>query len=243
MKVIPVIDVLNNVAVHGKRGERNKYKPLKSSLFEFTDPVKIASFFESMGFTNLYLADLDSILGKSINLNLFKQIAQTTHLDFMVDSATSDLSSAKEVLDANVPKVVIGSETLDRLDFVKQVVDMFGENKIIVSIDQKGGKLLSKSSAISSMDVFSFLNKLEKLGITQIILLDLGRVGTLYGIDMQFIQKIVENTELDVIVGGGIRSFTELEVLNKIGVTGALVATALHNETLNFNKLKTAGFL
>ena len=243
MKVIPVIDVLNNVAVHGKRGERNKYKPLKSGLFVSKNPVTIASFFESMGFTGLYLADLDSILGNSINLNLFKQIAQTTNLDFMVDSATSNLSRAKELIDANVPKVVIGSETLDSLDFVKQVVDVFGENKVIVSIDQKDGKLLSKSSVISFMDVFSFLNKLEKLGVTQIIFLDLGRVGTEYGVDMQFIQKIVGNNDFDVIVGGGIRNFTELEELNRIGITGALVATALHDGTLNVDKLKSAGFL
>jgi len=243
MKVIPVIDVLNGVAVHGKQGERNKYKPLKSRLFASTNPLTIASFFESFGFTSLYLADLDAILGKSMNLNLLKQIAQTTNLDFMVDSATSDLKRARKVVDSNVSKIVIGSETLDRLDFVKQAVEIFGENKVIISIDQKNGKLLSKSSLISSLDVFSFVEKLEGLGITEIILLDLERVGTEYGVDLGFIQNIVENTEIGVFVGGGIRSFEELEQLKRIGVAGALVATGLHDETLSVEQLKSAGFL
>jgi phosphoribosylformimino-5-aminoimidazole carboxamide ribotide isomerase len=243
MKVIPVIDVLNGIAVHGKRGERNQYKPLKSSLFESTNPLVIASFFESLGFTSLYLADLDAILGKPMNLNMYKQIVQTTNLDFMIDSAISDLSRAREVVATKVSKIVIGSETLLSLDFIKQVIEKFGENKVTISIDQKNGKLLSKSSLISSLDVFSFVEKLEALGVTEIILLDLGLVGTEYGVDLEHIQKIVENTEISVIVGGGIRSFAELEQLKRIGVSGALVATVLHDGTVSVDQLKSAGFL
>ncbi len=243
MKVIPVIDVLNGVAVHGKQGQRNNYKPLTSKLFTSINPLKIASLFESFGFSSLYLADLDAILGNSMNLKLFKLIAQTSNLDFMVDSAISDLKRGYEVLDAKVSKIVIGSETLQNLDFVNQAVKLFGENKVTISIDQKNGKLLSKSSLISSLDVFSFVKKLEDLGVTEIILLDLGRVGTEHGVDFGFIQNIVGNTEIDVIVGGGIRSFEELEQLERIGVTGALVATVLHDGTLSVEQIKSAGFL
>ncbi|MCW4022024.1 MAG: HisA/HisF-related TIM barrel protein [Candidatus Bathyarchaeota archaeon] len=242
MKVIPVIDVLNGVAVHGKRGERNQYKPLKSCLLKSTNPLTIASFFEAVGFTKLYLADLDAILGKPMNLNLIKQIAQTTNLDFMVDSGASELKRVQEVLDAKVSKVIIGSETLQSLDFVKQSIERFGENNVTISIDQKNGKLLTKSSLLSSLDVFSFVKKLEGLGVTEIILLDLSRVGTEFGVDLQFIKHLVEKTKVDVIVGGGIRSFTELDELNKIGVTGALVATTLHDRTLSFDDLKSANF-
>jgi len=72
MKIIPVIDVLNGIAVHGVRGERKRYQPLKSLLCKSADPIEIASAFESLGFSSLYLADLDAILGKTANFNVYR---------------------------------------------------------------------------------------------------------------------------------------------------------------------------
>ena len=51
MKVIPVIDILNGIAVHGIRGERKKYQPIKSVLTKSAEPVEVAAAFEEpMGY-------------------------------------------------------------------------------------------------------------------------------------------------------------------------------------------------
>jgi len=243
MKVIPVIDALNGVAVHGIRGERKHYHPLKSRLCKSTDPLELVSLFESLGFTDLYLADLDAILDNKMNLNLFKQISQTTSLDLMVDAATSNLVDAKKLVDTKVPKLVIGSETLENLDFVQHAVKEFGNDNVVVSVDQKNGKLLSRSDVISSLTVCCFIGKLVDLGVNQIIFLDLGRVGTEHGTDFGLIQSIIETTEVELLVGGGIRNLNELEKLRNIRVFGALIATVLHNMTLTVDELKSAGLL
>ena len=243
MKIIPVIDVLNGIAVHGIRGERRHYQPLKSLLCKSADPLKIAAAFESLGFSSLYLADLDAILGKSANFSVYSKIMTTTCLDLMVDAGTSDITKAEKVLKTNVPKIVIGSETLKSLDFVSQAVGTFGEDKIVVSIDQKKGKLLSDSEAIDSMEAVSFGKKLAGVGVRQIILLDLDRVGTEHGINLSLIRTILEQTGVDLLVGGGIKSLCELEDLRSLGVSGALVATVLHNGKVTVDELKSTGFL
>jgi phosphoribosylformimino-5-aminoimidazole carboxamide ribotide isomerase len=243
MKVIPVIDVLNAVAVHGIRGERERYQTLKSTLCRSADPLDIALTFDSLGFNRLYLADLDAILGKSANFDVYRQIMIQTRLDLMVDAGTADITRAEEVLATEVSKIVIGSETLSSLDFLGQAVKSFGEDKIVVSIDQKEGKLLSISEAIASMDTVSFAQKLASLGVQQIILLDLDRVGTEHGINLALLRNILEKTGVEVLVGGGIRSLQELEELRKLGVSGALVATILHNGKLTVDELKSASFL
>jgi len=242
MKIIPVIDVLNGAAVHGIRGERERYQPLKSTLCRSADPLDIALAFESLGFSSLYLADLDAILGKSANFNIYRQIVTQTRLDLMVDAGIADITRA-EVLATEVSKIVIGSETLGSLDFLGQAVKSFGENKIVVSIDLKKGKVLSVSEAIASMDAVSFAQELRKIGINQIILLDLDRVGTEHGINLALLRSILEKTGVDVLVGGGIKGIQELEELRKLGVSGALVATILHNGKLEVDELKSAGFL
>ena len=243
MKIIPVIDVLNGIAVHGIKGERKRYQPLKSILCTSSEPVEIASAFESLGFTDLYLADLDAILGKSANFNIYNQIMAKTSLDLMVDAGISDIATAEEVLETGVSKIVIGSETLERLDFVSHAVNTFGDDRIVVSIDQKGGKMLSASDSITSMDVVSFAQKLADLGVSQIILLDLDRVGTEYGINRELLRNILEMTRVDLLVGGGIRSLQELEELKTLDISGALVATVLHNGKVTVDELKSAGFL
>jgi phosphoribosylformimino-5-aminoimidazole carboxamide ribotide isomerase len=243
MKIIPVIDVLNGVAVHGIRGERERYQPLNSILCRSADPLDIALTFDSLGFCSLYLADLDAILGKSANFNVYRQIVTQARLDLMVDAGIANITKASEVLATEVSKIVVGSETLGSLDFLGQAVKAFGEDKIVVSIDLKEGKVLSASEAIASMDAVSFAQELEKIGIGQIILLDLDRVGTEHGINLALLRSILEKTRVEVLVGGGIRSLQELEELRKLGVSGALVATILHNGKLEVDELKSAGFL
>jgi len=242
MKIIPVIDVLNGVAVHGIRGEREQYQPLESTLCRSANPLDIASTFKSLGFTGLYLADLDAILGKSTNFSVYRQIMTQTSLDLMVDAGIADITKA-EVLATEVTKIVVGSETLDSLDFLGQAVKAFGEDRIVVSIDLKNGKVLSASEAIASMDAVSFAQELGKIGVTQIIILELDRVGTEHGINWELLRNVLEKSEAKVLVGGGIRSLRELEELRKLGVYGALVATILHNGKLEVDELKSTGFL
>jgi len=243
MKIIPVIDVLNGIAVHGIRGERRHYQPLKSLLCKSADPLEIAAAFESLGFSSLYLADLDAILGKSANFCVYGKIMTTSCLDLMVDAGISDITKAKNVFKTNVSKIVIGSETLKSLDFVSQAVSTFGEDRVVVSIDQKAGKVLSASEAIALMDAVSVAQKLASLSVRQLILLDLDRVGTEHGINRTVLRNILETTGVEVLVGGGIRSLQELEELRTLGISGALVATVLHNGKLAVDELKSASFL
>ena len=243
MKIVPVIDVLNGIAVHAIGGERRHYRPLRSGLCSSVDPVEVALKFESLGFDSLYLADLDAILEKPTNFALYQRIRTKTNLDFMVDAGIAEVAKAEKLLKAGVSEIVIGTETLRSLDFVKQTVKSFGENRVVVSIDLKKGEVMSVSENIKSMNPVSLAQKLEKIGVSQIILLDLDRVGTERGANVEVLKDTLKKTKLKVLVGGGIRSLQDLEKLRNLGVFGTLVATALHNGKLRVNELKSAGFL
>ena len=243
MKIIPVIDVLDGIAVHGIRGERKQYKPLKSLLCRSFNPTEIAYAFELLGFDSLYLADLDAIIKNTVNYDIYHQIIEKTSFNLMIDAGISNIKRAQKILENGTSNIIIGSETLNSLDFVEKCVNTFGKNKIIVSIDQKGGKVLGKSQTITSLDTVSFAKKLEDLGVSQIIILELDRVGTENGSNLTPIRNILEKTELKVMVGGGIRNLQELQELSSFGVSGALIATVLHNGKVAVEDLKSAGFL
>jgi phosphoribosylformimino-5-aminoimidazole carboxamide ribotide isomerase len=243
LKIIPVIDVLNGVAVHAIRGERKRYQPLRSVLGRSSNPLEIALTFDSLGFKSLYLADLDAISGKPAHFGLYKQIVTKTGLELMVDAGTADVDKAEKVLETGVTKIVIGSETLGNLNFLNQAIKAFGGEKLIVSVDMKNGRVLSVSENVKSLDAVSFAQKLADMGISQIILLDLTRVGTEHGINHVLVENLLQKTSLEVFVGGGIKGLQELETLRNQGVSGALIATVLHNGKLKVDELKSNSFL
>ena len=73
MRIIPVIDLKNGQAVHGKSGQRESYRPVRSVLVEGSDPIRTAdAFYRKLGCTELYVADLDAIERKGSNAELLK---------------------------------------------------------------------------------------------------------------------------------------------------------------------------
>ncbi len=205
--------------------------------------MDIALTFESLGFNSLYLADLDAILGMSTNFALYQQIEKRTNLDFMVDAGLAEITRAEKLLKAGVSKIVIGTETLRSLDFVNKAVGMFGGNHVVVSIDLRGGEVMSVSEKIKVMNAVVLAQAFEEVGVSHIILLDLDRVGTEHGANVEVLKEVLKKTKVEVLVGGGIRDLQDLEEIKNLGVSGALVATALHNGKLKVDELKSAGFL
>lgn len=243
MKVIPVIDVLGGVAVHAVRGRRKDYQPLKSVLCSSIDPVDVAVSFKEFGFGELYMADLDAITGGQPSFSLFKRIADKSGFKIMVDAGVANLKRAEELLEIGVSKVIIGTESLSNTVSVAEAVESLGSDKVIVSLDLMGNRVISGFELGRLAEPLTFLRELMALGVSQIIVLDLEKVGSREGINLTFLQKVLQNIKAEVIVGGGVRDVKDLAALNCLGVFGALVATALHSGKISLENLKQAGFL
>jgi phosphoribosylformimino-5-aminoimidazole carboxamide ribotide isomerase len=243
LKIIPVIDVLGGIAVHAVRGRRKEYQLLKSILCASADPVDVAVSLEALGFDKLYVADLDAITGGQPAFSLFKRIADKTGLDLMVDAGITGLKKAEEVLKSRVSKVIIGTETLASTSFVAEAVESFGSEKIIVSLDLMGDRILSSFELGRLAEPMTFLRELEKQGVSQVIVLDLAKVGSSEGVNTAFLREVLANIKAKVLVGGGVRDVKDLVELQELGVFGVLVATALHVGKIVPEYLKQAGLL
>ncbi len=243
LRVIPVLDILNGIVVQAIRGERKKYRPLESVLCQSTDPVDIAKVFKSLGFSRLYLADLDSILGRHTNFSLYHQIRVEAALDLLIDAGISDVEKAKRVFESGASKIIIGTETLGNFDFIQQSVKIFGKDQVIVSLDMKNGKVIGRSSDVTSKDIVSLAEILEKMGITEVIVLDLSRVGADKGVNITAMAEVLKRTSLEVLTGGGVRGIGDLEELKMMGVTAALVATAIHTGKIRVKEIESKGWL
>jgi len=243
LNIIPVIDILNKTVVHAVKGQRSNYHPIESILFKSTEPLEVAKGFEALGFNDLYVADLDAIIDCSSHFQPLGSIADETGLKVMVDAGVTSVPRAQKLLASGVSKLIIGTETLQSKKFVEQAVEIFGSDRVVVSLDLKGDKILVKLGFDGCLNPICLLQDFKRMGVTQIIVLDLLRVGRNEGVNMDFLKKVIAEVGVDVYVGGGVRDINDLAELRKIGVSGTLIATALHTGKISIDDLKREGFL
>jgi len=243
MKVLPVIDILNGQVVHAVRGERSRYKPIQSVLTRSAAPVEVAAALKAAGFKEIYMADLDAILDcTSHSFDLLRKISRKTGLSLTVDAGVTSVERAQLLLDAGASKIVVGTETLQTKAFIKGAIERFGSKRVIVSLDLKEEKVLVAKGFEGCTNALCMLQEFKTMGLCEVIVLDLSRVGSSLGVDMDFLKQ-AKSVGLDVYAGGGVRNIPDLIELHGSGISGALVATALHTGKISVAELKTAGFL
>jgi len=238
-KIIPVIDILNSKAVHAIKGERENYKPLKSVLFETTDPTNIIKTLNiKYNFNEFYIADLDSILKKKLNIQTLKQIGDIENVKTIIDPGIVTTEEIKSFKQINFRALILGLETIKNLETVKRSLEFLGANKIIVSIDMYKGKILSNAKEFKNYPIIEVIKKIEKLGVEELILLDLFRVGLKLGGVPQLYKDILQNFNGNIYVGGGIKNLNDILQYKAEGFSGVLIATALYDGTIEIEKLK-----
>ena len=242
MRVIPVLDVLDGVVVHAIKGRRKEYKPLKSVICESANPVDVAMALKTLGFSWLYFADLNAITGKGDNFSALMAIVEKTGLQLMVDAGVSSMEKAELILQHRTSKIIIGTETLTNTGFIEEAISSFGAERVVVSLDTQNRQILGRFNLEEFQTPLSLLLEFQRMGLIQVVLLDLARVGSKQGIDEAFVSEVLDNVSFNLLVGGGVRDMNDLLRLDEIGVYGVLLATALYSGTIAVKDLSAAGF-
>ncbi|MBD3342721.1 MAG: hypothetical protein GF353_26715 [Candidatus Lokiarchaeota archaeon] len=239
-RIIPVLDIMNSIAVHAKKGNRDLYLPLKSNLFNTVKPFEIIECLSKVyNFDEIYIADLDKIINNQPNLDLLKKIEKLENIRILIDPGISNINDLELYSNFKIHKLILGLETLNKISLIEKANSFFGADKIILSIDMFQGRLISKINNLSNKDPLIFLSYLQELNVKEIILLDLYRVGQKMGGIPKLYKKIQNSFPGKVIIGGGIRNYHDLMKIKDNKFSGVLIATALHDGTINIENLKT----
>lgn len=238
-RIIPVLDILNSIAVHAIKGERDKYKPLKSEILNTSDPLEIFKLLKhKFHFNEIYIADLDAIINKKPNLKLLSKILEIPNLKVMLDPGIIEKEDILIYSKYKLNKLILGLETISNLKVIEEGITTMGQNRLSISIDMYKGKIISNLKELKSQNPLNFVKVLKKLDVKEIILLDLFRVGQKVGGIPSLYLKFRYQFRGDILVGGGVKNFNDLEMLHNHEFSGVLIATALYNGSLNIDNLR-----
>ena len=105
MRIVPVLDLKDGLAVHAVRGQRDAYGPVRSTLAASAEPVELARAFRTkLGCEACYVADLDAIAGRGDHGPAIRAIA-ALGLAVWLDAgvATAADAARSKTLSAPIP--------------------------------------------------------------------------------------------------------------------------------------------
>lgn len=227
MQIIPVLDLLNGVVVHAKKGQRAHYLPISSALTTSTQATDIVKAFLALyPFNKLYIADLNAIQ---------KTNTEQPHHFEVIKTIQNNFPSLEIWLDAGIKKVadlsiweklkirhVIGTENIaDLQDFLE--LHRVLQEKIILSLDFLPQGYLGPEALLEST-----------YWPRDVIVMTLNQVGSNNGVDIKTLESILKKShQQHIYAAGGVRNHEDLITLSQRKIHGALVASALHARQLS----------
>ena len=218
------------------RGERERYRAVRSVLTGHDgDPLALARAFRSeLELDELYVADLDAITGDGDNGETIAALARQARV--LVDAGVGEPGRARRLLALAGHRVIAGTETLPGADALDRLLEAIPG--IVLSVDLRDGRVLSPDPRLAGLPALDGVARLARTGLREAIVLDLARVGSGAGPDVELIAELhAAFGDLELLAGGGVRDVADLRALRDAGAAGALVATALHTGIIGRREL------
>jgi len=251
MQVIPVIDLLGGQVVRGIAGRREDYRPIVSQIAADARPATVArALVERFGFETAYVADLDAIIHGQQDTGNWKEIAASglrPWIDAGVGTTGAAADCRQHLLRLNIDAtLIVGLESLVAPVFVYDLCRSLGPQGLAFSLDLKQGQSLTHPGWRTQSDrakaPLEIARMMVKMGIRQLIVLDLADVGTGCGPSTLPLCRAIraEFADLKLVAGGGVRGLDDLKALADAGCDAALVASALHDGRLTPDDVERA---
>ena len=226
MKIIPAIDIMNRQVVRLERGEFDRVKVYSDK------PVSVARRWKSLGAELLHVVDLDGAReGKTLNIDIVGKIASEPGIKIELGGGLRKEEDIANAFKVGVGFVVIGTGAVEDENFLKLIINRFGE-KIIFAVDIKDGKVATKGwQKVSSLGAKEYIETLEEFGAKRIIYTDISKDGMMTGPNLKGLEEILESTFMDVIASGGVSSLDDIKRLKRLeekGLFGIIMGKALY---------------
>ncbi|EMC26933.1 1-(5-phosphoribosyl)-5-[(5-phosphoribosylamino)methylideneamino] imidazole-4-carboxamide isomerase [Streptococcus mutans ST6] len=235
MQILPAIDIKNGRAVRLVKGDFEQETVVNDNVLDQ------ASIFMEAGIQYIHVVDLDGALeGRAANRDLIAKIKEMTGLAIEVGGGIRTIEQIEDYLSVGINRVIIGSMAVKHPQFVKEALDKFGSDKIVVGIDAKNGMVATEGwLETSTVDYISLALEMEKMGVRLFVYTDVDRDGTLTGPNFEHYEKLIAHlTSAKVIASGGIHALSDLQQLEKIGVAGTIVGKAYYNGNISLKDLR-----
>lgn len=233
MILYPAIDLKGGRCVRLVRGDMNA-----ATVFN-DDPADQARSFVRDGFTWLHVVDLDAaVSGSSVNEAAVAAILSTVGVPVQLGGGVRSLAAVERWLEAGVSRVIIGTAAVTDPDLVREAAARYPE-QVAVAVDVRDGKVAVQGwTGASDLGAVELSKRFEDAGVAALIVTDIGRDGTLTGVNVEAVGEVADALSIPVIASGGVAGLDD--ILKLKARPGAPIAGAVLGKSLYAGTLKPA---
>ncbi len=239
-RIIPCLDVKDGVVVKGVQFRNHEV---------VGDILELAKQYCDAGADELVFYDITaSCREEGVSKAWVREIAKILDIPFCVAGGIRTLAEAEAVLHAGADKISINSPALENPDLISQMVEVFGQQCVVIGIDSlliegeykvcqyTGDVTRTRKTERLTED---WLKEVEARGAGEVVLNCMNQDGMRKGYDIAQLQKMRAVTSLPIIASGGAGKVEDfLEVFSKADVDGALAASVFHKGILSVGEVK-----
>jgi phosphoribosylformimino-5-aminoimidazole carboxamide ribotide isomerase len=225
--LIPSIDLMGGRVVQLEQGERLR---VASDDIDYW----IERF---AAYPRVQLIDLDAAMCKGENTSLVERIAR--RLPVQVGGGIRTVEAARRRLEAGARQVILGSALFAeregrgvvRTEFAQEIAAAVDAKFVLAGIDSRGGRIAIKGWTVSiALTAEEAMTQLDPF-VEGYLYTHIDGEGLLQGFPLETAERLRVCTRRRLIVAGGIRSQSEIDALDAMGVD-AVAGMAIYTNLL-----------
>lgn len=229
MQLYPAIDLKGGACVRLTQGMFDNVKKYSDT------PQEMAKLWVEQGASFLHLVDLDgAVAGESVNAPALKAIRDSIPIPIQVGGGIRSVETVKNMLNMGIDRCIIGTKAVKEPEFIKELIQKFGAEAIVVGIDAKKGMVAVEGwGEVSNVLAKDLAIEMVRMGVKHIVYTDILRDGMLSGPNVEYTKLLTDKTGIEIIASGGMSSMDDLENLHNAGVKGAIIGKALYEKKID----------
>jgi phosphoribosylformimino-5-aminoimidazole carboxamide ribotide isomerase len=200
-----------------------------------TEPRTLLDEYRRLGADWLHVVDLDGARdGRSGNRQLIVGLAGQDAIRLQVGGGMRDAESITRMLEAGVSRVVIGSAAVTRIEDVKEWLEGYGPERIVLAFDvrlDEGGEprvAIHGWREQSRLSLWDAVANFVDFDLKHVLCTDVSRDGALEGPNVDLYADAVRRyPHIEWQASGGIRDARDLAALAAAGAQAAISGKAL----------------
>lgn len=237
MNIYPAIDLRNGKVVRLKYGDPNQQTTYSD------DPLETARRWAAAGAQWLHVVSLDGAFGDdaggaAVNRSLLQSLAAVGP-KIQFGGGLRSLADMHTALSHGAARVVIGTLAIERPEALREAVERFGSDRVVVGLDARQGRVKTRGwRSDGGSDAIAIGRQIQSVGANLVVHTDIGRDGDLAGVNADASAELARETGLLVIASGGVSSIADVLKLKGVaGIEGVIIGRALYTGAIDLREL------
>ncbi len=240
MKIYPAIDLLQGKVVRLYQGDYDQV------TYYNADPFTQLKIFEDLGVELVHVVDLDGAReGTPVNFPIIEDMVAKTKVKIEVGGGIRNLEKAKKYIDLRVDRIVIGTIAVTNIEEARKIIESFPE-RVMLGLDVAGERVALRGwRELSTFTLTELIDVYRDYPLRGIIFTDISKDGTLSGVSIEKLEKVLNYSPFPVVASGGVSTIEDIIKLSTIKHSlfeGVIIGRAIYDGSIDLKEaLKIAG--